>query len=1002
MTNPDGYIYDGDGDLGEIEYWRKNRNDSTPTSYVGVDLNRNWDIKWEEGDDDPSMETYRGEAPFSEPETRYLKDFILDNDIDSYQNLHSHFGTLLIPSSNITDPTPNDDWYRGMADHMTSLTSKLGEEGEQYSYGQPHEELWYGAPGAADDWVYEETGAQAFTYEIYTGEWENFSHGFYPPEEDIMTINQDLDESLIYQTRVADTDLGDGDDILHPPVPYVVYGILEDEEGNPLPDFEVLVKNQETGESISILTDSSGYYELNFGDLVEEGYQERDLFTIEIYPGTTRLNFEVDDSWGQRIDLEHSETAQVTTEGFFDMTLDSVNLVGDVTLTDEDSVDAYFEYRIRGEEEWKRTEGESITEDGTYEIELSEDIQLGEEYEFRAMIEWNEELDRGRSMTFTFDEYQLNIDSSEGGEVVEPDEEVSDHIYGAEVEIEASADEDSEFVRWTGDVDTVEDTTSERTSVTMIDDLEITALFWTGEGTEEDPYILESVHHLPEIHENLEAYYRVADDIDARETEEWNDGDGFDPIGYMEEGFNGSLHGNGYEIKGLHIDREDEMNIGMFGEVGEEGVIDDLTLVDVNITGQVWVGGLVAVNAGEIRNSSVVGTVEAADNVGGLVAYSVGYIESSHFEGEVEGSTIVGGLVAHMGGWWQEHIDAEVRRSYSRANVSGTQGVGGLVGINGEGGTIAESFSESDVNASAEYAGGLVALNRETIENCYSTGSVKARHRGGGLVGENAGTISSSYSTVGLPEEGLQGGLIGSADEDDFFVEAEDSYWNIHTSGEERSAGGIGLNTGAMIGENAELNMEGFDFDDVWNIEEDPYTYPYLSWQEEENYPYVPYDLEHELTLEVEGEGSIRPNSSSYLCADGEEVMIKALPDDDGEFSHWEGDIPEEYDEEDEEIKITVEEDMEVTAHFEDEFLSLRSYALITIILVFVIVVGFGVLCKQKRKEDEGSQEDEKSYEIEDDEDAEVERCPECDEPALVMYEDGSGLCENCSHAEID
>lgn len=92
MTNPDGYGYDGNGDLNATQRWRKNRNESVgSTDNVGVDLNRNWDIDFGGAgtSDDPSSDQYHGEGPFSEYETYHLKEFILEQDINSYHNLHS-------------------------------------------------------------------------------------------------------------------------------------------------------------------------------------------------------------------------------------------------------------------------------------------------------------------------------------------------------------------------------------------------------------------------------------------------------------------------------------------------------------------------------------------------------------------------------------------------------------------------------------------------------------------------------------------------------------------------------------------------------------------------------------------------------------------------------------------------------------------------------------------------------------------------------------------------
>ncbi len=301
MQNPDGYIYDGNGVYENRAAWRKNRNDSTPNYAVGVDLNRNWDIAWEDGNTDPSSNQYRGEAPFSEYENWHLRDFMLSRDIQSYQNIHSYHGSLLIPWAYTTDPSPHDEWYRGMAAHMTSLTSRMGDQSWHYAYGQADELIGYSPPGTALDWIYDISGATSLCYEIHTG--GSGTEGFYPDPSDIMTINQDVDDSLIYQMRVSDTDLGDGTTNIYPPVPYILYGTVTDvSDGSPVADMPVTLENLDTGETLEINTGLNGYYELNYGNLVEFGYTQSDTFSVSAW--TSSNEFSIGGEWGSRIDME--------------------------------------------------------------------------------------------------------------------------------------------------------------------------------------------------------------------------------------------------------------------------------------------------------------------------------------------------------------------------------------------------------------------------------------------------------------------------------------------------------------------------------------------------------------------------------------------------------------------------------------------------------------------------------------------------------------------------
>ncbi|MFW6375623.1 MAG: InlB B-repeat-containing protein, partial [Thermoplasmatota archaeon] len=61
---------------------------------------------------------------------------------------------------------------------------------------------------------------------------------------------------------------------------------------------------------------------------------------------------------------------------------------------------------------------------------------------------------------FEINTYELTVDSTEGGEVVNPGEDTHEFDYGTVVDLEAIADEGYYFVEWTGDNGTIEDTTA--------------------------------------------------------------------------------------------------------------------------------------------------------------------------------------------------------------------------------------------------------------------------------------------------------------------------------------------------------------------------------------------------------------------------------------------------------------------------------------------------------------------------------------------------------------
>jgi len=93
-ANPDGFEYSRN----HFSFWRKNRRRNSDGSF-GVDLNRNFEIGFLQNKDTTSN-VYSGPAPFSEPETRALRDFVLDyKNITIALDYHSQ-GNVFFPAHN--------------------------------------------------------------------------------------------------------------------------------------------------------------------------------------------------------------------------------------------------------------------------------------------------------------------------------------------------------------------------------------------------------------------------------------------------------------------------------------------------------------------------------------------------------------------------------------------------------------------------------------------------------------------------------------------------------------------------------------------------------------------------------------------------------------------------------------------------------------------------------------------------------------------------------------
>jgi len=356
-------------------------------------------------------------------------------------------------------------------------------------------------------------------------------------------------------------------------------------------------------------------------------------------------------------------------------------------------------------------------------------------------------------------------------------------------------------------------------------------------GCEPAPDYLEirNWYDLYVIGGNLGGHYLLMNDLNPATdgygevaSETANQGKGWQPIGTSDDPFTGSFDGQGYEISDMFINRPDESLVGLFGAVNEGGVIQNVKVVNVNVTGEWAIGGLVGENWGDVRNSYSGGTVSGEDCVGGLVGGNAGDVSNSYSTASVTGHWDVGGLVGCS------DSDGMVSNSYSVGNVTGEWAVGSLMGGN-LGGIVAKSYSTGDVTGD-DYVGGLVGDNQGTVSNSYSIGSVTGEWYVGGLVGDNdsLGIVSNSYASGSVTGYSFVGGLVGSN-----WGTVSNSFWDIDTSGVNESDGGTGKTT-AEMNDIATFSEEGWNIITVasgqtnpayiWNIFTGQ-AYPFLSWQ---------------------------------------------------------------------------------------------------------------------------------------------------------------------------
>ena len=630
------------------------------------------------------------------------------------------------------------------------------------------------------------------------------------------------------------------------------------------------------------------------------------IFTKREYP--LSVNTEGEGSVSERIvqakstDYPHGTTVELTANPVDDWVFtgwsgdltevenpQTINVEGETSVTATfKSVDELLNIEIEGDGSIELDQEDSSENPSRSNIQITASPSAGWKF-----VEWNGDLtgsenpqtltlDGEKSIEAVFDREEYSVDISlvgNGNVSITPEQET--YFGGDVITISVEPDDGWNFVFWDGDLEG----TDNPIEFTLDQNITATANldespFAGGNGSEMYPYQVATVHQLQEVRNYTDRHFVQINDIDASETVNWNNGEGFNPIGGSVIPFEGVYDGNNFELLKVHINREAEDDVGLFGVV-KDAIVKNIGMIDSFVWGGIRVGGVVGRNTNSlVSNSFFYGTVTGQRHtVGGLVGYNNGIVENSHTIGEVNGSSSVGGLVGAnddqinnsysrskvigysnwIGGLVGENYNL-INSSYSTGNVTGDGiNIGGLTGRN-SGGQISNSQAYGNITGNDINVGGFTGNNSGEIWDSYSTGDVFGVSQVGGFTGDNRGLIENTYHIGKVEGKSIVGGLVGVNDKDaEVFTSyssgylygdedvggiiglngatIESSYWDSETSnqsngvGRGNSDGVTGLSTSQMQGSSAKENMPEFDWVEIWKTVQN--DYPILRWQDD-------------------------------------------------------------------------------------------------------------------------------------------------------------------------
>ena len=173
-----------DAELGNFAYKRRNcriEQNKRPAPgqcalsenrTLGTDPNRNYGGFWggPGASTDPGVDTFRGSAPFSEPEVQNVRHVVSTRQVTTLITNHTFSNLVLRPPGVAAEgQAPDEAIYKALGDAMGKANGYSSQFGYQL----------YDTTGTTEDWSYYASGGLGFTFEIGPNE-------FHPPYEQVV------------------------------------------------------------------------------------------------------------------------------------------------------------------------------------------------------------------------------------------------------------------------------------------------------------------------------------------------------------------------------------------------------------------------------------------------------------------------------------------------------------------------------------------------------------------------------------------------------------------------------------------------------------------------------------------------------------------------------------------------------------------------------------------------------------------------------------------------
>lgn len=279
-----------------------------------------------------------------------------------------------------------------------------------------------------------------------------------------------------------------------------------------------------------------------------------------------------------------------------------------------------------------------------------------------------------------------------------------------------------------------------------------------------------------------------------------------------------------------------QSNVGGITGYGQDAAFAACTITDTELGGVNYLGGITGNTNTALTGMRVESTTITAtgDYVGGLVGDISSSVADCWVDVNLTGKDYVGGIAGNS--------TSTISRSYCQGTVATTDltncRAGGIVGYTT--GNIANCFSTART-VGGQYAGGIAGYSFGKIDNCYSSGDLYATNFGGGIVGYLDGSAAAVNNCFAInnkidvsDQNGVAMRVIGGFKSSVPTPQANNyalktmvvSVNNVTQQIYDDLLHGMSL-TDDVLKQQSTYEAQGWDFNDVWGIDEGA-GYPYL------------------------------------------------------------------------------------------------------------------------------------------------------------------------------